>query len=150
MNIIPDGYPNIWVGKLKRWVSEEYYMHEVNPERYEQMTHGAYDEEYAVAFTTRKFQEDGLTYSVMLASVGMVEDDIYIYAIDRLFGTNEEPNYDTHNYPSEQLEQHSELRYFQKNERFYAEIQEVISVLKRDIILICEGLWYQSYYVTPI
>ena len=150
MNIIPDGYPNLWVGDMKRWVSEEHYMYEINPSRYEQMSHGVYDEEYAVAFITRKFQEGGLIYSVMLASVGVVENDVYIYSIDRLFGTNEMPDYDTHNYSAERLEEHSELKYFQNDERFYAQTQEVISVLKRDIILISEGLWYQSYHVTPI
>ena len=150
MNIIPAGYPNIWVGDMKRWVSEEHYMYEINPSRYEQMIHGAYDEDYAIAFTTRKFQEDGLTYSVMLASVGVVDDDLYIYAIDRLFGSNEVPDYDNHNYSAERLDGHSELKYFQKSERFYAQTQEVITALKRDILLISEGLWYQSYNIIPI
>jgi len=150
MNIIPSGYPNIWVADLKRWVSEEYYLTDINPVSYEQMTYGAYDEEYGVSFITRKFAESGLTYSVMLASVGLVGDDVHIYSIERLFGSNEAPNFDTNNYSSERLTKHGDYNAFQNNERFYSDTQEVISVLKRDILLIVDGIWYQSYYIKPI
>ena len=150
MSILPSGYPNIWVANLKRWVSEEYYLTNINPSHYEQMTYGAYDEEYGVSFITRKFAMGGLTYSVMLASVGMVGDDVHINSIERLFGSNEAPNFDTLNYSSERLAKHGDFNTFQNNERFYADTQEVISILKRDILLITDGKWYQNYYIKPI
>ncbi len=150
MNIIPNGYPNLWVSHLKRWVSEEYYLIDVDPIGYEQMIHGAYDEECGIAFVTRKFQEDDLTYSIMLASVGVVGDDVHLYSIERLFGTNEIPNYDSVNYSAERLIKHGNMNYFQHNERYFAHIQEVVSVLKRDILLVVDGIWYQSNYIKPI
>ena len=150
MNIIPNGYPNVWVADLKQWVSEEYYMLDVDPSGYEQMVHGAYEEEYGIAFATRKFQEGGLTFSIMLASAGLVGNDVHIYSIERLFGTNEMPDFKTNNYSSERLSKNSNMNSFQHNGRYFAHTQEVISVLKRDILLVSEGIWYQSYYMTPI
>ena len=150
MNIIPEGYPNIWAEDINKWVSEDYYMFDVNPIQYETMNHGAYDEEYGVVFITRKFQEGDLTYSVMLASLGVVRDDVHIYSIKRLYGTNEAPDFTSKNYSSEQLNNHGELEQFQTNERFYADIQVAITGLKRDILLIVDSIWYRQNYIIPI